>query len=120
MRAVGWLASPITKICMPEALCRRGLADPQLTAELGLSRKGQICKSWGCDVSKVVNISCLLVPSLGGAKEMVSSSSFVLGEDPRGSLPLQLRRVNNSPSCMIQVFFKLLLLCCISEGCLLF
>nr|XP_060492677.1 transmembrane gamma-carboxyglutamic acid protein 1 [Panthera onca] len=49
MRAVGWLASPITKICMPEALCRRGLADPQLTAELGLSRKGQICKSWGCD-----------------------------------------------------------------------
>lgn len=66
----------------------------------------------------------LLVPArlgiyVGGqGREIAPSSSAVLGNVSQRSLPLKykLRLVNTSPSCIPQMFVKLLLLCCISIG----
>lgn len=67
----------------------------------------------GCFVQVAISLCCRVREGNG------TSSQRNL---PQISVPLgnALILANNSPSCVPQVFFKLLLLCCISLGCLLY
>ena len=133
---VCWMGWVFRRMQRQGAWCKEGLSwsakgrdlqPPGKTSKAGRERTG--CRRvWVQGVllaSWVESVHAGLVPSdvlcLGWAwgREMAPTSSFVLGRVSRRSLPFQhtqseIRKQISLPDN--QVFFKLLLLCCISVG----